>query len=98
MALRATGADVPAHAAGVNSPDDAARLIDVTVAAHGGIDILVNSVGGGARIADSSDDDWLGALNGTLIQTVRMMRLALPCMKERRGATVINVASGWSPQ
>jgi 3-oxoacyl-[acyl-carrier protein] reductase len=102
-ALRATGAEVAAHAADVGTPDDAARLIEVTVKAYGGIDILVNNVGGGgggARVADSSDDDWRGALERNLIQTVRMMRLALPHMKDRPGAAVINVASisGWSPQ
>ena len=46
-ALRATGAEVAAHAADVGSPDGAARLIEATIAAHGGIDILVNNVGGG---------------------------------------------------
>jgi len=57
-------------------------------------------VGGGARVADSRDDYWRGALERNLIQTVRMMRLALPHMKDRPGAAVINVASisGWSPQ
>src|SRR5437660_12897487 len=35
-ALRATGAEVAGHAADVGSPDDAARLIEVTVAAYGG--------------------------------------------------------------
>src|SRR6516225_5220559 len=102
-ALRATGAEVAAHAVDVGTPDDAARLIEVTVKAYGGIDILVNNVGGGgggARVADSRDDDWRGALERNLIQTVRMMRLALPHMKDRPGAAVINVASisGWSPQ
>jgi 3-oxoacyl-[acyl-carrier protein] reductase len=102
-ALRASGAEVVAHAADVGSPDDAAQLIAATVAAHGGIDILVNNVGGGgggARIADSNDDDWRGALERNLIQTVRMMRLALPHMQGRPGAAVINIASisGWSPQ
>jgi 3-oxoacyl-[acyl-carrier protein] reductase len=97
-----TGVQVAAHAADVGNAYDAARLIEATVAAYGGIDILVNNVGGGggARVADSSDDDWRGALEQNLIQTVRMMRLALPCMKERLGAAVINIASisGWSPQ
>jgi 3-oxoacyl-[acyl-carrier protein] reductase len=101
--LRTTGAKVAAHAADVGNPDNARRLIEATVAAHGGIDILVNNVGGGgggAHIADSTDDDWRGALEGNLIQTVRMMRLALPHMQGRPGAAVINVASisGWSPQ
>jgi 3-oxoacyl-[acyl-carrier protein] reductase len=102
-ALRATGAQVAAHAGDVGSPDEANQLIEATVAAYGGIDILVNNVGGGGgggRIADSTDDDWRGALERNVIQTVRMMRLALPHMKNRPGAAVINVASisGWSPQ
>jgi 3-oxoacyl-[acyl-carrier protein] reductase len=102
-ALRATGAQVAAHAGDVGSPDEANQLIEATVAAYGGIDILVNNVGGGGgggRIADSTDDDWRGALERNVIQTVRMMRLALPQMKNRPGAAVINVASisGWSPQ
>jgi 3-oxoacyl-[acyl-carrier protein] reductase len=96
-ALRGAGTTVAAHSA------DVARLIDVTVAAYGGIDVLVNNVGGGgggARIADSSDDDWRGALERNLIQTVRTMRLALLHMKGRPGAAVINIASisGWTPQ
>jgi 3-oxoacyl-[acyl-carrier protein] reductase len=102
-ALRANGADVAAHAADVGKPDEAAGLVQAAVAAFGGMDVLVNNVGGGsggARIADSTDDDWRDAIERNLIQTVRMMRLALPHMKSRTGASVINVASisGWSPQ
>jgi 3-oxoacyl-[acyl-carrier protein] reductase len=102
-ALRGAGAVVAAHAGDVGEPADAARLVVVTAAAYGGIDVLVNNVGGGgggARVADSSDDDWRGALERNLIQTVRMMRLALPHMRGRPGAAVINIASisGWTPQ
>ena len=89
--LHRAGAEVSAHAVDVGSPDDAAGLIEATISAFGGIDILVNNVGGGgggARIADSSDDDWRGALERNLIQTVRMMRLALPHMNGRPGAGV----------
>jgi 3-oxoacyl-[acyl-carrier protein] reductase len=102
-ALRAAGTEVAAHAADVGEPEGAAALIEATVRAFGGIDLLVNNVGGGgggARIADSTDQDWRGALERNLIQTVRMMRLALPHMAGRPGAAVINIASisGWSPQ
>jgi 3-oxoacyl-[acyl-carrier protein] reductase len=102
-ALAGSGAEVAARAADVGDPDEAAGLVQATVAAYGGIDILVNNVGGGgggARIADSTDDDWRNALERNLIQTVRMMRLALPHLKARPGAAVINVASisGWAPQ
>jgi 3-oxoacyl-[acyl-carrier protein] reductase len=87
--LRSKGAEVTAHVSDVDKPDEAAELIQATVAAYGGIDILVNNVGGGgggARIADSTDDDWRGALERNLVQTVRMMRLALPHMEGRDGA------------
>jgi 3-oxoacyl-[acyl-carrier protein] reductase len=73
------------------------------VAAFGGIDILINNVGGGGggrQIADSTDEEWRGALERNLVQTVRMMRLALPHMRGRAGAAVVNVSSisGWTPQ
>lgn len=102
-ALRARGVAVAAQAADVSKPREAAELIHAAIAAYGGIDVLVNNVGGGgggSRIADSTDDDWRSAVERNLIQTVRMMRLALPRMKGRAGASVINVASisGWSPQ
>ena len=101
--LGATGATVAGEVADVTRSDDAARLVQATVGAFGGIDILVNNVGGsiGNRLlADSTDADWLATLDVNLLQTVRMMRLALPHMRGRSGAAVVNVSSisGWSPQ
>lgn len=102
-ALRADGATVAGEVADVTQPDDAARLVQAAVTAFDGIDILVNNVGGGGggrAIADSTDEDWRTTLEINLLQTVRMMRLALPHMSGRAGAAVINVSSisGWSPQ
>ena len=101
--LRASGVSVTSRVTDVSQPEEAASLVQAAVTAFGGIDILVNNVGGGgggARIADSTDEDWRTAMERNLIQTVRMMRLALPHMKGRSGASVINVASisGWSAQ
>jgi len=75
-ALRTSGVDVAAHPADVSKPEEAAGLVQAAVTAFGGIDVLINNVGGGggARIADSTDDDWRSALERNLIQTVRMMR------------------------
>jgi len=92
-AIRTSGVDVAAHPADVSKPDEAAGLVQAAVTAFGGIDVLINNVGGGgggARIADSTDDDWRSAMERNLIQTVRMMRLALPHMKGHTGAAVIN--------
>ena len=46
--LRTNGAEVAAHVADVCKPDEAAGLVQAAVAAYGGIDILVNNVGGGS--------------------------------------------------
>jgi 3-oxoacyl-[acyl-carrier protein] reductase len=102
-ALRAGGGRVASHAADLTRPDDAQKLVAAAVAAFGGIDILVNNVGGGGggrTITDSTDEDWRATLEINLLQTVRMMRLALPHMRGRAGAAVVNVSSisGWSPQ
>jgi 3-oxoacyl-[acyl-carrier protein] reductase len=101
--FRTDGVEVATQPADVTLPDQAAVLVQTAAATFGGVDILVNNVGGGGggpRIADSTDDDWRRAMELNLIQTVRMMRLALPHMAGRPGAAVINVASisGWSPQ
>ncbi len=101
--LREARATVVSAIADVTQPDDAADLVAATTAAFGGIDILINNVGGssgGRTIEDSTDEDWRATLEVNLLQTVRMMRLALPHMRERPGAAVINVSSisGWSPQ
>src|SRR6266700_3018780 len=46
-ALRADGAEVAAQIADVSEPAQAAELVQAAVAAYGGIDVLVNNVGGG---------------------------------------------------
>ena len=101
--FRGQGIAVTAMAGDVTKAGDAERLIAASVNAFGGIDILVNNVGGGGggpRIEGSTDDDWRGVLDTNLVQTVRMMRLALPHMKGRPGAAAVNIASisGWAPQ
>ena len=56
-------------------------MVEAAVGAFGGLDILVNNVGGGqggSHIADSTDDDWRAVLEVNLVQALRMMRLALP--------------------
>lgn len=102
-ALQSAGAEVATQVADVTLPDQAAAVVETAAAAFGGVDILVNNVGGGGggpRIADSTDEDWHRVLDVNLVQSVRMMRLAMPHMANRPGAAVINVASisGWVPQ
>lgn len=86
--LRAVRADV-SDAAGVQS------VIDSTVQAFGGIDVLVNNVGlgRGAGVEATSDEDWQEAIDQTLMPAVRMTRLAVPHMRQRGGGSIILIAS-----
>jgi 3-oxoacyl-[acyl-carrier protein] reductase len=101
--LRATAQSVTTVVADATKPGDAEKLIEAAARAHGGIDILINNVGGGSggrRIGDSTDDEWRNTLEINLLQTVRMMRLAAPHMANRKAAAIVNIASvsGWVPQ
>jgi 3-oxoacyl-[acyl-carrier protein] reductase len=96
-------ASVLAVPADVTDAAQAEALVSAAVRAYGGIDVLVNNVGGspgGRRLAQGTDEDWRLTLELNLVQTVRMMRLAAPHMAGRAGAAIVNVASisGWTPQ
>src|ERR1700692_4128938 len=72
--LRTSGATVTGEVADVLKPDDAACLVQAAVTAFGGIDILVNNVGGsvgGRLIANSTDEDWRTIPEKKLVATVR---------------------------
>ncbi len=93
---------VTAVQADVTEPKDAERLVAEAVAWGGGIDILVNNVGGnagGTHVTNSTDDDWRKTIEINLLQTVRMMRHAIPKMSKRPGAAMVNISSisGWTP-
>ncbi|GAA3213686.1 SDR family NAD(P)-dependent oxidoreductase [Nonomuraea helvata] len=71
-------------------------LIDAALAKFGGIDILVNNVGGGVKLAsgflDIEDDVWQHTFELNVLTTIRATRAALPSLVERNGA-IINIGS-----
>ena len=72
-------------------------VVDSTVTAFGGLDILVNSVGkaGGGSLIDTTEADWQAALDQTLHPAIRASRLALPHLRRRGGGVIIMIASIW---
>ncbi|GAA2150360.1 SDR family oxidoreductase [Kitasatospora kazusensis] len=76
--------------------DGAQTLVKHALAEFGGVDILVNNVGGGVKLAsgflDIDDDTWREAFGLNVLTAVRTTREALPSLVERRGA-VINIGS-----
>lgn len=81
----------------LSDPAGAERLVDEAVAALGGIDILINNVGGGdggptGGFLDVTDAQWAEVVDLNFFATVRVTRAALPALLAARGA-VVNVSS-----
>lgn len=72
------------------------RLVEHALAELGGIDVLVNNVGGNPAptggFLSVEDDHWQEVLDVNLLSTVRATRAALPSLIERGGA-IVNIAS-----
>ena len=83
--------------ADVSRLDGVQKVVDETVAAFGGIDILVNNVGlaRGGGLLETSDEQWQEAVEQTVFPAVRASRLAVPHMRRRGGGAIIIVASIW---
>lgn len=95
----AAGSDGLAITADVTSDPDAERMVRETVDRFGGIDILVNAVGGGAGKAlhpaegyPRSDWDWIMELNvrSTVVATQAVARTMI---EQGRGGHVLNISS-----
>src|SRR5712672_33485 len=63
------------------------------VADFGKVDIVVNNAGiSHAKAFDTmTDEDWQGDLDLKLFAAIRLLRLALPGMRERKWGRVVNV-------
>ena len=73
------------------------QLIQRTVNAFGGLDILVNNVGlaRGSGIAETTDAEWAEAFDHTLYPAIRASRLAVPHLRRRGGGAIVMIASIW---
>jgi 3-oxoacyl-[acyl-carrier protein] reductase len=89
----ADGGRVVAFAHDVARAEDCAALHAEATAALGPIDILVNNAGHSARgkFEEVTDESWAMDLDLKLYAAIRLMRLCLPSMRERRAGRVINV-------
>lgn len=96
-ARRAGGGDQAALAvtADVTTAAGVGALIEAAVGTYGGVDIVVNNVGGsGARDFDATDEEDLqGVLDRNLFPALRVSRAALPHLRARGGGAIVLVAS-----
>lgn len=73
------------------------RLVSQALRVLGGVDLLVNNLGGsGARtLADADEADFRAVLNKNLFTALRMSRRCVPAMRHRGGGAIVLVASVW---
>ncbi len=81
--------------ADVTTADGVAAVVDAACARYGGIDIVVNNVGGsGARdFAATDEDDLKSVLDRNLFPALRVSRAALPHLRARGGGVIVMIAS-----
>jgi 3-oxoacyl-[acyl-carrier protein] reductase len=86
-----------AVACDVATAEGVERLVGGAVAALGGLDLLVNNVGGsGARtIADATEADFREVMDRNLWPALRASLRAIPELRRRGGGAIVNVASIW---
>jgi 3-oxoacyl-[acyl-carrier protein] reductase len=79
----------------VTNPADLKRLVDRTMEAFGGIDILVNNSGGPPRTpaVGLTDDDVERAVELLLLSVVRLTALCLPQLERSGRGRIINIGS-----
>jgi 3-oxoacyl-[acyl-carrier protein] reductase len=83
------------------SPCDVTKVEDLeawhraTLEQWGPVDILVTNTGGPptARFLDLTEDQWRAGVDSTLLNVVRLCRLVLPSMRERRWGRIVHLTS-----
>ncbi|QAY67116.1 SDR family oxidoreductase [Paenibacillus protaetiae] len=80
----------------VSSASDVQAAIAAAADAHGGIDVLVTNAGGppSGSFEAFADEDWQSSFEVNLLSVVRLIREALPHLREASdGGRIVNIAS-----
>ena len=79
----------------LTNPKDLKRLVEKTLEAFGGIDILVNNGGGPPRTSalEMTDEDVESAVELLLLSAIRLTNLCLPHLRRSGHGRIINIES-----
>ncbi|MFF8191024.1 SDR family NAD(P)-dependent oxidoreductase [Streptomyces bobili] len=89
------GKPLLAHRADVGDDASVRAAVAAAVAELGGLDVLVNNAGIGARgtVEDNDDAEWHRVLNVNVVGMVRTARAALPHLRASAHAAIVNTCS-----
>ncbi len=83
--------------ADISTPEGTTRLVNGVLEHFGGIDILVNNVGGSSAptggVLAQSDGDWQLAFETNLFAAVRLDRGLLPAMLQQGSGVIVHITS-----
>jgi NAD(P)-dependent dehydrogenase (short-subunit alcohol dehydrogenase family) len=93
--LREEGLEVRGIMGDVTSSADMKSLVDFTVEAYGGVDVLVNSAGVQryGTVTETEEEIWDEVLDVNLKGIYLAARHAIPEMRGRGGGAIVNVSS-----
>jgi len=94
-AVEGHGRRAVAVAGDLSSRDGLALLVDAAVDTFGGIDVIVNNVGGSMPqgFMDTSEKAFDGAMRWNVTTAFNLSQLAVPHMVDRPGSNIVNIAS-----
>ena len=93
--LASRGAEVEATAQDVTTPEGAIAVVEAANNRFGGLDILVNNVGGAkwTPFVEIDDAEWNDSINLSFLSAVRVSRAAMPLLEARGGGSIVHIAS-----
>ena len=93
--LAGRGAEVEATAQDVTTPEGAIAVVEAANNRFGGLDILVNNVGGAkwTPFVEIDDAEWNDSINLSFLSAVRVSRAAIPLLEACGGGSIVHIAS-----
>ena len=87
--------DALAVPADLSTPDGPAEAVAATIAGLGGLDLLVVNSGGPppGRFEDVDEAAWQAAIDGTLWSAIRLLRAALPHLRDGHDPSILVILS-----
>jgi NAD(P)-dependent dehydrogenase (short-subunit alcohol dehydrogenase family) len=93
--IRGGGGTAVTRVADVTRPEDVEAFVGECLNQFGGLDVLVNNVGGSRAggVAELSTVDWQSQLEVNLTSAFTACKHVVPVMRARGGGSIVNIAS-----